>query len=461
MVRLEHAFMQAGSDAEPKRDGEPYINEDVVGVEARLLADGDFLQSDYPSGNGASRFQTGDADNYTHTLSRTKQTGYEERLSYYSRHHPNATFDQRMSVWRNSFSGFVNRKKTSLSGDEQVQWITFCNGMGIAISASDDATDAHAQTFFNRYFRKEQTRLGQDWVVKEAEFLMDGLNLYKDGDLILHRKPGAIIDIRREWLEELGRYSLGDVSGKIISFLIDGRAAIMDPQAQPLFIDAANRKMNALSQSDKRLLDDFGYLSGKAEGRQATTRLPLLSVPVREPPTPVSQNEVSLSPSESLKEQGMWRKENPPIVLQTLIKLLRDTYGISEDLFPADLKLANVRVFSAAQGEYVDLAEFIQKYGQSALLVQGQLPALWLTIPINYKDVIIKPTEAEVRKALPIVKNNNLVPKIHVRNNLVTELRRSNPGFQEAVKELAVGLASYLPDVDVAQVEKKTYIFTK
>ena len=244
-------------EAERRAEKQPYIDTSYVGIQARLLVGDRALN---PRHNMDKITPEKRVNRMGRTIQEIGKVSYSERREYWSTQHKDKKFDERMDTWKSSFSGFINRKTASLEGSERERWIKVCRRFGLDEVGQKEIDKDTAQAFYDKYFLKK----GNKYLSNTEKFARDGLGVYVEKGQLQH---GGEEDMQetKKFIEEIGKWSLGNVSGAIMGLLTDARAAYEDPKTREIFFDAANRqetkrgkrRINRLESSERELLETF------------------------------------------------------------------------------------------------------------------------------------------------------------------------------------------------------------
>lgn len=258
---------------------EPFVDEAFSGIQARLLVGGRALNPEH-------KVLVVEPDKRTNKVSQTikeiAKVSYSERREYWSTSHKDKSFAERMELWKNNFSSFLTSKTASLEGEKRDKWIRICKRFGFEDIEKRDISAEDVQEFYEKYFIKK----GKKYVSNTDRFARDGLGVYIEDGKLCHRGEEDMQETKK-MIEEIGKWSLGNVSGAVMGLLTDARAIYEDPNTKNILFEHANakptsrtaRRVNRLTVYERELLEGFWYTMQKEKNIFIAEKRPLPPFP--------------------------------------------------------------------------------------------------------------------------------------------------------------------------------------
>ena len=245
---------------------EPRLDFPHAGIQARLLVGHDLINPR----KKAREITTNSVspEGIQTTVTNIGKLSNKERSDFYNKaDYENMNYAARMADWNKNFSEFLNGKEAQI-GNKQ-EWEKLCKQLGL----KDADGKLNVQDFYSRYFGEGDEKANHD--TNATRFAQDGLGLYRENGELRYRGTPAELDQKREWLEQIGKWSLGDVSGTLMSLLTEARAAYGDERTRDAFVSQANR-----IASENNLLKPLWEVADKSVASPAT-RKPVQTRPAK------------------------------------------------------------------------------------------------------------------------------------------------------------------------------------
>ncbi len=226
------------------QETDPRLDFPRANIGARLVLGADLLNPR----NKVSQFKEAFASEKTEgTISALGDLSRKERKDFYETRekYKNMSHADRMTNWKEKFSAFLGKKENQAGN--KGEWSRLCERFNL----KDEGGSFTAQAFYDTYLNGKTDAERKEKISKFAE---DGLGLYKDSNgQVRYEGTKEDLEQRRKWIEQIGKMSLGDTSGTLMSILTDARAACADARTSGKYIQAANTSRNSVE--NERLLE--------------------------------------------------------------------------------------------------------------------------------------------------------------------------------------------------------------